>query len=216
MTIRTSGGKLLTKDGKLSCDCCSGGWYCYKQCDSCKTGAIPAFIRTSITYTMGDGTTTFAMRLRRMQTAAQVTQGVCPTYIGRSNAWPIREDGDPTLGPSITYTVDGGVRVTRNINIALAVSFTDLCAAGNAVRIDAGDNINFGFGWMLTPGGSVTVDSAAPGIVGNTFTGPAFVSTASGLCYGDYPGSGPIPIQSRDGGPKTYRGTLSLAVTGVE
>jgi hypothetical protein len=30
MTIRTSGGKLLTKDGKLSCDCCGGGeWYCH-------------------------------------------------------------------------------------------------------------------------------------------------------------------------------------------
>jgi hypothetical protein len=28
MTIRTSGGKLLTKDGKLSCDCCGGGWVC--------------------------------------------------------------------------------------------------------------------------------------------------------------------------------------------
>jgi hypothetical protein len=197
------------------CSGCCGEWYCYRQCDSCKTGTIPAFIRTSITYTMGDGSTTFAMRLRRLQTASQVTQGYCPDFVGRSNAWPVNQDGDPTLRPSVTFTNVSGVRVTADIDIAVALSFTDSCAAQNAVRIEAGDNLNSGFGWILTPGPSVS----AGGILaqGNAFTGPAFVSTASGLCYGDYQGSGPIPIQTRSGGTlQIYRGTLALLVTGVE
>jgi hypothetical protein len=215
MPLAAKNNAIIVKDGKLAenCECC-GGWYCYKQCDSCKTGSVPSFIRTSITYTMGDGSTTFAMRLRRLQTASQVAQGYCPDFLGRSNIWPVREDGDPTLGPSITFTNASGVRITYDINIAIALSFTDLCAAGNAVRIEAGDNINFGLGWMLTTGANVSAGASL--VQGNTFTGPAFVSAASGLCYGDYPGSGPIPIETKSGGLQIYRGTLSLSVTEVE
>jgi hypothetical protein len=29
MTIKTQGGKLLTKGGKLACDCCGDAWYCH-------------------------------------------------------------------------------------------------------------------------------------------------------------------------------------------
>jgi len=215
MPLATKNNAIILKDGKLAQDCgCCGGWYCYKQCDSCKSGKIPAYVRTSITYTMGDGSTTFSMRLRRMQTESEVTQGACPSYIGRSNAWPIREDGDPTLGPRITFTNIYKTRITYDINIAVALSFTDLCTAQNAVRIEAGDNIYFGSGWMLTPGASVAVGASL--VQGNTFAGASFVSVANGLCYGDYLGSGPIPIETKSGGLQIYRGTLSLSVTGVE
>ena len=39
MTLRTQGGKILTKDGKLSCDCC-GGWYCYTDPCDCFRGLV--------------------------------------------------------------------------------------------------------------------------------------------------------------------------------
>ena len=218
MTLRTQGGKILTQGGKLACDCCGGGgggWYCFKQCDSCETGAIPAAVRVSVTYTMGDGSTTFSMRLRRMQTDDQVMQGQCPDFLGRSAIWPINQDGDPTVVPRITFTRDGGIRPTFNVDIGLSLSFTDSCAAGNAVRIGAGDNLFSTFHWSLVTGGSVS--NGADLVNGNTFTGPPFVSAAAtGLCYGDYPGSGPIPIKTVTGTAKDYYGTLAITVTGVE
>jgi hypothetical protein len=216
MTLATKNNALIVKDGKIAENCgCCGGWYCYKQCDSCKTGAIPSAIRTSITYTMGDGSTTFAMRLVRMQTNSQVQQGYCPDFLGRSSAWPVNQGGDPALSPQITFTLNSGFRQTVSIFISLALSFTDYCAAGNAVIIQTGDNLNFGFKWQLVAGGRVA--NGASLVNGNTFTGPPFVSSAaSGMCYGDYPGSGPIPIKTNTGTATDYYGTLTLTVTGVE
>jgi hypothetical protein len=37
MTIHTKGGKILTKGGKLACDCCGGDWYCYSVYGACVT-----------------------------------------------------------------------------------------------------------------------------------------------------------------------------------
>jgi hypothetical protein len=213
MNVGIKNNTVTLKGGKAAegCNCC-GGWYCYKQCDSCRAGVIPAYIRTSITYTMGDGATTFAMRLRRLQTPEQVVQGYCPDFLGRSNAWPVNQDGDQTLAPRITFTISGSP-YTASIDIGLAVSFTDSCDAGNAVRVHAGDNLNSTFHWNLTTGGNVSSGSSL--VNGNTFTGAPFVSAAAGFCYGDYPGPGPIPINCNRGGV-IYRGTLTLSVTGVE
>jgi hypothetical protein len=202
MPLATKSGSLIVKGGSLAenCNCC-GGWYCFRQCASCPAGTIPASLKVSVDFKMGDGSTSFEMRLVRMTTDDQTVAGVCPTYYA-TNGDPRRVGYDPNLNPKITMTINdtivGTLRKTYDIGVSVFLVFGDSCY-GNEVTFQAGYSNYFDLmQWRMSEAAS------------------SFVSNETGMCYRDFiPPVMPISFYSINEN-KTKTGTLQMSVISAE
>lgn len=206
MPLATKNGSLIVKSGSIAenCNCCAGGWYCFNQCDSCPAGIIPAAVRVQIAFTMGDGSTTFQMRLVRAQTNQQIIDfGACPLY-GGTNGAPGGLGYDSTLSPNITFTVNrqfgGPISKTFQIGIVTNILFLDSCNGNDAI-LSSGFSSSFDdMQWYFTGTGTVS----------------PFVSSGTGFCYLDY-SSPTIPIRYYSlSENKNKDGTFQMTVISAE
>jgi hypothetical protein len=213
MTLRTQGGKLLMKDGKLSCECCGSG----ASCASCASGAYPDTINATVTMNVNDGSATFQVALKKYYSttdpAIGAGIGVCAEYLYSvgAGANPREVGYDSGTTPTIRFTIKDigpAVPITLNINFRMSVQF-----GGNSFR----------------PGGVAVANPLAVRVecmhlnVANNWGGlhwsmenvnGPYSSTTAPLCYSDYAGVTPQPISAGTAFVK-YPGTFAMAIVGV-
>jgi len=210
MPLATKNGSLIVKSGSLAetCNCCSA------NCTSCQSGLYPNTINASVRMTVNDGTTTFAVTLKKLFSTTHPSNGanigLCAEYLYSigAGANPGEVGYEPAEPPRISFTyqdIGPPAQINLSINFRMSLSFGGdfFRPDGSATVVPRGSAL-FCFGFQNVGG-----------LVWNLFNvGGSYSSSASPLCYLDYAGVSNLAIKAGTDFKK-YPGTFSMSITGV-